>query len=145
MTVKGFVPPAWVILVFAASGALPLAFSQQAASAAAAKSTASSIQEHRAFLNQYCVTCHNEKTKTAGLLLDQANVSNPTERPDLWEKVIRKLRAGAMPPLGMPHPDNAASNQFAGWLEEILDRYAATNPNPGRPLLHRLNRTEYAN
>jgi hypothetical protein len=64
---------------------------------------------------------------------------------ELWEKVIRKLRAGVMPPAGSPRPDQAALQDFTLWLEGELDRAAAANPNPGRPLIHRLNRTEYAN
>lgn len=99
----------------------------------------------RALLDQYCVTCHNQRLKTAGLMLDQADVSNPAANPELWEKVIKKLQAGAMPPPGRPRPDPSESGSLLEALEAPLDAAAAAKPNPGRFILHRLNRTEYAN
>ncbi len=98
---------------------------------------------YRAVLDQYCVTCHNERARTAALLLDEADVENVGEGPELWEKVVKKLRAGAMPPAGMPRPDQAIYDSFATYLETALDRAAAAHPNPGRPVMHRLNRVEY--
>src|ERR1041385_7381894 len=76
----------------------------QAQQSAAASPTA----EHRATLNKYCVPCHNEKLKTADLLLDKANLDNVGENPELWEKVVAKLRSGAMPPAGANRPDKTA-------------------------------------
>jgi mono/diheme cytochrome c family protein len=99
----------------------------------------------RALLNQYCVTCHNEKLKTAGLLLDKADPTNVSLDAETWEKVVRKLRAGAMPPQGLPRPDHATLDRFVETLETSLDRAAAERPNPGRAPVHRLNRAEYAN
>ncbi len=99
----------------------------------------------RVLLNRYCVTCHNERLKTAGLMLDKMNVEKVSEGAAVWEKVVRKLRASAMPPAGMPRPDKAAYDSFAGYLEAALDSAAATKPNPGRPAVHRLNRAEYGN
>jgi mono/diheme cytochrome c family protein len=99
----------------------------------------------RALLKRYCVTCHNEKLRTAGLMLDKADVSNVSQDAEVWEKVVRKLRAEAMPPPGMPRPDKAGYDSLATYLETELDRAAAANPNPGRPAVHRLNRAEYAN
>ena len=99
----------------------------------------------RALLDSYCVTCHNERTRTAGLTLDVMNVSQVGEGTAIWERVIRKLRANAMPPAGMPRPDAATSRTFVSWLESELDRSALAMPDPGRPTLHRLNRVEYAN
>jgi hypothetical protein len=99
----------------------------------------------RALLDQYCVTCHNQRAKTAGLMLDQADVSNLPSSPETWEKVIKKLRAGAMPPPGNKRPDPSEYDRLIKALEEPLDRAAAAKPNPGRFILHRLNRTEYAN
>jgi len=99
----------------------------------------------RELVSKYCVTCHNERLKTAGLLLDKADdqVSNSS---DTWEKVVVQLRSRAMPPPNLPRPDNATYDSVATWLESELDRAAAVRPNPGRPAsLHRLNRTEYAN
>ena len=101
--------------------------------------------QHHAVLNRYCVTCHNEKLKTAGLVLDMVDVDNPPAGAEVWEKVIRKLRTGAMPPAGVPRPDAAASNSLATYLETSIDRAAAAAPNPGRPAIHRLNRAEYTN
>ena len=100
----------------------------------------------RALLDQYCVTCHNERLRTADLALDTLDVDNVGMAPQVWESVVRKLRAGAMPPLPRPRPDAATYDAFAGWLEAELDRDAATNLNPGRTeAFHRLNRTEYHN
>ena len=99
----------------------------------------------RALLNRYCVTCHNEQLKTAGLMLDQIDVERVSDGAEVWEKVVRKLRTGAMPPTGMPRPDQAAYDSFAAYLESGLDRAAAAKPNAGRPSVHRLNRAEFAN
>jgi hypothetical protein len=98
-----------------------------------------------ALLNQYCVACHNSKAKVGGLALDTADLTNVPAQAEMWEKVIKKLRTGAMPPLGMPRPDQAKADAFAAFLETSIDRAAALKPNPGRPALHRLNRAEYAN
>ncbi|MBF8305705.1 MAG: hypothetical protein HW398_893 [Acidobacteria bacterium] len=100
---------------------------------------------YRVLLNRYCVTCHNEKLKTAGLTLDTMDVGKVSEGAAVWEKVIRKLRTGAMPPAGAPRPDQPAYDSFATYLETEIDRAAAARPNPGRPVVHRLNRAEYAN
>src|SRR6267143_901526 len=110
-----------------------------------ASSTASAAAQ-RALLDQYCVTCHNDKTKRANLTLEKLDLTTAGDKPELWEKVIRKLRAGVMPPPGMRRP---ALNDYEGlrdWLENEIDRKAATRAvNPGFVVLHRLNRTEYAN
>lgn len=99
-----------------------------------------------ALLNRYCVTCHNEKLKTGGLVLNPADLTRVPETAETWEKVARKLRAGAMPPAGAPKPEPAAALALRTSLETELDRAAADHPNPGKlPLLHRLSRTEYAN
>jgi hypothetical protein len=105
----------------------------------------SPVSQDRAFLNQYCVTCHNEKAKVAGLLLDKMEVERAGENAETWEKVVRKLRTGMMPPSGARRPDRVAIDSFTSNLEAALDRAAAAKPNPGTPALHRLNRTEYAN
>jgi hypothetical protein len=102
-------------------------------------------QTQRALLDKYCVTCHNSKTKIAGLTLDTADLNNVPNNAEMWEKVIKKLRTGAMPPLGMPRPEKANVDEFLTWLEGTIDKAAALHPNPGRPALHRLNRAEYAN
>ena len=102
-------------------------------------------QTDRTLLDRYCVTCHNERAKTAGLTLDKLDTAHAGDRADVWEKVVRKIRAGMMPPSGAPRPDRAALDAFAADLETQLDRAAAASPHPGAPGLHRLNRTEYAN
>ena len=99
----------------------------------------------RAVLDKYCVTCHNQRMKTAGLALDALDLSQLSEHTDVWEKVVRKIRTGAMPPVGRPRPDKALAERVASWLEADLDRAALEHPNPGRPTLHRLNRVEYRN
>jgi len=99
----------------------------------------------QALLNRYCISCHNEKTKTAGLMLDKLDFTNPGKDAESWEKAVRKVRSGMMPPAGAPRPDRATMDAFADKLEAELDRAAAANPNPGFTGLHRLNRTEYAN
>lgn len=100
---------------------------------------------HRALLDNYCATCHNQRARTAGLTLDTMDLSAVAEGAPVWEKVAHKLRAGAMPPPGMPRPEAAAVSALITWLETELDRAAAAQPNPGRPAIHRLNRAEYAN
>src|SRR5580700_8349518 len=99
----------------------------------------------RALLDQYCVVCHNDKLKTANLSLQSADINSVGGHPEIWEPVIRKLRAGMMPPPGMPRPSLAKYEQLRDWLEGEVDRKAAVHPNPGSVVLHRLNRTEYAN
>src|SRR5262245_47765531 len=106
----------------------------------------SAAAEHRATLDRYCITCHNARLKTADLALDVADLSAVPAHADLWEKVIRKLRSGTMPPQGSRRPDAATYDKLAGWLETTIDGAVAARPNPGRrPAVHRLNRAEYAN
>ena len=99
----------------------------------------------RALLDQYCVTCHNQRLQTAGLLLDQSDVGEVGAGAETWEKVVRKLRSGAMPPPGRRRPDTPTLDAFVTWLETELDREAAARPNPGRSADHRLNQFEYGN
>jgi hypothetical protein len=96
-------------------------------------------------VTQYCVTCHNDRAKTGNLSLDHVDLSNVSADAEMWEKVVRKLRTGAMPPQGVRRPEPAVYASLIASLEGALDRAVAAQPNPGRPLLHRLNRAEYAN
>jgi mono/diheme cytochrome c family protein len=97
-------------------------------------------------VNQYCVSCHNQKLKTGNLMLDRADSEHAANSAETWEKVIVKLRSRAMPPAGMPRPDNATYDAVSAWLESEIDRSAGAHVNPGRTAsLHRLNRAEYAN
>ena len=97
------------------------------------------------FLKQYCVTCHNDRVKAGALTLASLDVAAVEGHADVWEKVVRKLRTGMMPPEGVPKPPAAARAAFTGALEASLDRAATRRPDPGTPALHRLNRVEYAN
>lgn len=100
----------------------------------------------RQLLNRYCVTCHNTRLKTAGLTLDTLDVTRVGEGAETWEKVLRKLRASAMPPVGSPRPEHDAYAELTLWVRGELDRASLAKPNPGRTAVyHRLNRTEYQN
>src|SRR5262249_16047591 len=100
---------------------------------------------NRALLDQYCVTCHNQRLATAGLMLDKMDLDKVGENPAVWEKVVHKLRTRAMPPAGRPRPDASGYTQLTTHLETELYRASAAQPNPGRPAIRRMNRTEYAN
>jgi hypothetical protein len=102
-------------------------------------------QSHKATLDKYCVTCHSDRLKTAGLTLESIDTTNIAAAPDVWEKVVRKVRVGMMPPQGSPAPDATSRTALVTWLTGQLDAHAATHPDPGRPLVHRLNRAEYGN
>src|SRR5262245_15591629 len=119
---------------------------QRTTGSSSAASAAAPPSSHRRLLDRYCVTCHNERFKTAGLRLDEIDVSRPAVEPEVWEKVVRKLRTGIMPPANMPQPASADRGALSTWLETELDAAYAVRPNPGRTeTLRRLNRTEYRN
>jgi hypothetical protein len=97
-------------------------------------------------LTSHCVACHNTRLRTAGLALDAPDMADVAQRPEVWERVLQKVRMGAMPPSGMPRPEKAVLDAFVSWLEDELDRASVNHPNPGRTAaLHRLNRSEYRN
>jgi len=98
----------------------------------------------KAFLDRYCVSCHNQKSNIAGFVLENRGPEHPDSHPELWEKVIRKLNAGEMPPAGMPHPDALSLKAFSESLIHDLDASARKEPFAGRPVIRRLNRLEYA-
>jgi mono/diheme cytochrome c family protein len=100
---------------------------------------------NKAVVTRYCVTCHNQKLRTAKLAFDLMDFSHPEKDAVTWERAIRKLRGGMMPPPGMPKPPLAAVNSLATYLEDSLDKASAANFNPGSVRIHRLNRAEYAN
>ncbi len=99
----------------------------------------------REVLDRYCVSCHNDRLKTSGLSLEKLDAAHATANPELWENVARKLQARAMPPQGARRPDEATYRALETAIEAQLDADAAAHPNPGAPILHRLNRSEYAN
>jgi hypothetical protein len=122
------------LLAATIAGSVPVAFAQ-----------ADSLVAQQAVLNKYCITCHSAKLRTGGLSLQDADLNSVPTAADTWEKVIRKLRTGSMPPQGLPRPDTATVNNLASFLETSLDRAAAATPNPGHAAMHRLNRAEYVN
>src|SRR5262245_780586 len=99
----------------------------------------------QALPKQYCITCHNQRAKTAGLMLDSLDYEHVEKNAETWEKVIRKIKTGMMPPAGIRRPERAVLDAFANEIEKRLDAFSSRNPNPGAAALHRLNRTEYAN
>ena len=120
----------------AAIGAAP-ASGQQASGAAV---------DGQALVDRYCVTCHNDRLETGGFSFEPLDVADVAAHPEAWEKVVRKLRAGAMPPRPRPRPDRETYDGFRAWIEGELDVAAAADLNPGRTeTFHRLSRTEYRN
>ena len=120
---------------------------QSVHAATGADERAAVLSTHRAVIDRYCVTCHNQTLKIPAarpLLLDTLDLASVSDKAETWEAVIRKLRTGAMPPSGAPRPATPQSDALAAWLEGEIDREAAVRPNPGRvPAFHRLTRTEY--
>ncbi len=99
----------------------------------------------RALIDKYCVTCHNDRLKTSNLSLQGLDLTKVADHAEVWEKVVRKMRAGVMPPPDLPRPPLAEYEGLRDWLESEIDRAASAKTNPGSVVLHRLNRTEYAN
>ncbi len=132
---------AWI----AAVSSVPQAAPPQQAATAARGAVSAGPSTYRPVLDRYCVSCHNDKLKTGDLSFEGTDLNNVAANAEVWERVVRKLRSGMMPPQGVARPDQATSHAFASSLETTLDRAAAASPNPGRPILHRVNRAEYAN
>jgi mono/diheme cytochrome c family protein len=132
----------WMVTFLLASGFLLTVDAQQPPpSPAPAPASA-----HQAFVSRYCASCHNDRLKRGGFTLDAAAAQDVGRTPEVWEKVLRKVRARQMPPIGLPRPDEATYNAEIATLETALDRAAALSPNPGRTAtLRRLTRTEYQN
>ena len=127
-----------------AGGAFLAAATPPAQNSFAASSSATATA-HRATLDKYCVSCHKAPTPVAGLRLDTLDTANFETDGATWEKLARKLRNREMPPVGVPRPDAATYDALVQYIETGRDRLAQAKPNPGRPTLHRLNRTEYGN
>jgi mono/diheme cytochrome c family protein len=133
--------PVMVVVLWAGLSRPVVVRSQGAGGAAPAIAPMTTSRET---LDRYCVTCHNQKTKTADLTLDTLNLQDISAHADTWEAVLRRLRTGTMPPVNMPRPDQARLASLVRFLEGELDR-ATKEPRPGRALLRRLNRAEYGN
>ncbi|MFN7927852.1 MAG: DUF1592 domain-containing protein [Blastocatellia bacterium] len=132
----------WFFLLLAScAGAVYLL----SAKSSALRVTAAEVAAQRTFINENCVACHNDKAKTADISLDNVDYDNVGRSGDVWEKVLRKVRTGQMPPANLPQPAAATVKSFVTWLETSLDAAAKASPNPGRPAAHRLNRAEYSN
>jgi mono/diheme cytochrome c family protein len=134
----------FLLIVCVCAAAWPNAAAPPQQPAAAPAPVASASTAPQAEITRYCATCHNEKVKTAGLALDKLDLKNVGGHAAEWEKVVKKLRTGTMPPPGAPRPEEARLTAMASWLEAELDR-AAQPIQPGRPMLRRLNRAEYGN
>ena len=133
-----------LITVLLAPSTQPGAAASPAQAQTVAATAGASSANAQALLSRYCVTCHNPRTLSGDLTLDGVDLAAVGSHPDIWERVVRKLRAGTMPPRGRPRPDTPAVASLVAWLEHELDQAAATRPDPGRTEpLHRLNRTEY--
>ena len=154
VVIGGWVAVALSSVYPSARQALPTASARQAPPTASARqvpptaSSAGSISSPavRAVLDKYCIGCHNQRVRTAGLALDGVDPGRPAAQADIWERVITKIRAGSMPPAGLPRPDAPTYHAVASFLEGEIDRAWAANPNPGRiSAVHRLNRVEYNN
>jgi mono/diheme cytochrome c family protein len=132
------VQPLWAALTLLVIAFLPL-------STVRSQTPTSNASSPHTLVDQYCVGCHNQKALTAGVSLEGIDFSDAAANASVMEKVLRKLRAGEMPPAGMPRPAEAVSAAFTKSLVDTLDKAAAAHPNPGRPAVHRLNRVEYSN
>jgi mono/diheme cytochrome c family protein len=99
----------------------------------------------KAAIDQYCVACHSTRLKTGGFVLEGLDVDHVAADRATWEKVVTKLQLRVMPPLGSRRPDEDTYERLTSWLEGQLDAAALAHSNPGLPVLHRLNRAEYAN
>jgi mono/diheme cytochrome c family protein len=141
----GFCASLWLKNIFAFGLILLLITGGPAVSRPQQAASPTTAALDTALLNQYCITCHNQRAKTAGLMLDTLDYAHLDKDAPTWEKVIRKIKTGMMPPSGARRPDRGQLDAFANEVEKRLDSAAARNPNPGAPALHRLNRTEYAN
>ena len=142
MTAAGRVAGVAALAVLAAASG---ARAQPAGASPAVEAAPDAVASTRALLDRYCVTCHNDRLRTAGLTLAAVDPAHVGADRATWEQVVRKLRTATMPPSPRPRPDAATYAKVVTYLEGALDRTAQANPDPGRPAVQRLNRTEYVN
>jgi len=132
-------------LLVAVTGNVRSSAQQSAAPAPQASSATDVVASNQAVVQKYCVGCHNDKLKSGGLAITTLDMSSPSKNIAAWEHVIRKVRTGAMPPVGRPRPEKAVAMNLVTYLETELDKAAVASPHPGRPSLQRMNRAEYRN
>jgi mono/diheme cytochrome c family protein len=139
-------PFARVLTVWFVAVAVTLCVCLQAQTSVQPPGATTPTSSPRRLVDRYCVTCHNERLKIADLRLDRADIENPGTEAEVWEKVVRKVHTGTMPPSNMPQLSPDDRRTLLTWLETSLDAASAARPNPGRTdTLRRLNRTEYQN
>jgi mono/diheme cytochrome c family protein len=135
-----------ILALFVGSWIVAAVSSVEIRAGQAPRAPATTPSSPQALVDQYCITCHNQRLRTAGLALDTLDPAHPSANPEVWERVIGKLRAQSMPPPGRPRPDSATYRTIATSLERDIDQAWAAHPKPGRiGAVHRLNRTEYTN
>ncbi len=136
---------AWIVVLATSASQGQSSSPTRSSSPAPAPTSSSSSTPHGALINQYCVTCHNQRAKTGGLALDTLSLSNIPAGAETWEKVIRRVRGGQMPPAGMPRPPQASLDALVTHLESSIDKAAFAAPMLRHSSIHRLNRSEYGN
>ncbi len=134
----------WVFIM-SASRNVKFIFVLASAIAFASAQTPDAAQARGKFVRQYCLGCHSAGLKTGGIVLENVDPARVSGDAGVWERVLRQVSSGQMPPARMPHPDDTARSAFAGNLEVALDQAARARPNPGKTMPHRLNRVEYSN
>ena len=138
----------WVVIIGAVSAVQSTGVWATEPQQRPAEAVASASSPQRALLDRYCVTCHNDRRlalSTVPVSFEGLDVAEVGANAEVWEKVVRKLHAGGMPPAGRPRPDQETHDGFITWLETQLDGAAAARPDPGRPVMRRLTQAEYVN
>src|SRR5687767_8336814 len=135
----------WLLIGAAVWTAATVTASASRAQERSAATAPTMMMAPRQIIERYCTGCHNQRVRSGDLALDTLDVEHVGAAAATWERVVRKLRARAMPPMGAPRPDEGTYAAVIASLEASLDRAAAANPNPGSPLVRRLNRAEYQN
>ena len=131
--------------LLASAGALAVAVAMLHSPGKADAQTAPAPADHQQLLTRYCQGCHNDRAKTGGMSVQPLKLDNLAANDETWEKILRKISLGEMPPSGAAKPPKESLTEFSHWLSTSLDKNAAAHPDPGRATLRRLNRVEYAN
>ena len=131
--------------MLASAGVLLAAVALFELPAPAVAQTAPAPADHQQFLTRYCQGCHNDRAKTGGMSVQPLKLDNLAANDETWEKILRKVSLGEMPPATAAKPPKESLTEFASWLSSSLNKNAAQHPDPGRATLRRLNRVEYAN